>query len=135
MDLFWQFNCVLMLNWIVWNRADYLHINGFGVKKLQRLICHKIQPTNQPTNQRYIYSHAHIYIYIIMKSCRQNGFHWFSFATCPYCQSFLASHAVSVQSRYICLRWSTKTGESMCRKWGAWGKFLEKLVLAFLRHV
>ena len=22
-----------MLNWIVWNRTDYLHKNGFGVKK------------------------------------------------------------------------------------------------------
>ena len=21
-----------MLNWIIWNRADYLHENGFGVK-------------------------------------------------------------------------------------------------------
>ena len=21
-----------MLNWIVWNRTDYLHENGFGVK-------------------------------------------------------------------------------------------------------
>ena len=25
-------NCVLMLNWIVLNRTDYLHKNGFGVK-------------------------------------------------------------------------------------------------------
>ena len=22
-----------MLNWIVWNRTDYLHKNGFGVKE------------------------------------------------------------------------------------------------------
>ena len=28
----WQLNCVLMLNWIVLNRTDYLHKNGFGVK-------------------------------------------------------------------------------------------------------
>ena len=27
---FWQLNCVLMLNWIVLNRTDYLHKNGFG---------------------------------------------------------------------------------------------------------
>ena len=30
--LFWQLNCVLMLNWIVWNSTDYFHKNGFGVK-------------------------------------------------------------------------------------------------------
>ena len=29
---FWQLNSVLMLNWIVLNRTDYLHKNGFGVK-------------------------------------------------------------------------------------------------------
>ena len=50
MELFWYLNCVLMLNWIVWNgtvfdietvlmlneivwnRTDYLHKNGFGIK-------------------------------------------------------------------------------------------------------
>ena len=41
-------NCILILNWIVWNRTDYLYKNGFGVDNLHRLICHK---TNQPTNQ------------------------------------------------------------------------------------
>ena len=29
---FWQLNCVFKLNWIVWNRTDYLYKNGFGVK-------------------------------------------------------------------------------------------------------
>ena len=29
---FWQLNGVLMLNWIVWNRTDYLYKNGFGMK-------------------------------------------------------------------------------------------------------
>ena len=32
LELFWHLKCVLMLNWIVWNRADYLHKNGFSVK-------------------------------------------------------------------------------------------------------
>ena len=41
-------NCVLMLNWIVWNRTDYLYKHGFDVKYQRRLICHKTQPTNQP---------------------------------------------------------------------------------------
>ena len=40
---------VLMLNYIFWNRTDYLYKNGFGVN-LQRLVYHK-NPTNQPTNQ------------------------------------------------------------------------------------
>ena len=25
-------NSVLMLNWIAWNRTDYLHKNGIGIK-------------------------------------------------------------------------------------------------------
>ena len=25
-------NCVLILNWIIWNRIDYLYENGFGIK-------------------------------------------------------------------------------------------------------
>ena len=32
-NVFWQLNCVLMLNWIVFNRTDYLHKDGSGVKK------------------------------------------------------------------------------------------------------
>ena len=32
---FWQLNCVLMLNWTVFNRTDYLHKNGFGVKAIK----------------------------------------------------------------------------------------------------
>ena len=38
-----------MLNRIVWNRTDYLHKNGLGVKWPTNLIHHKNQPTNQPT--------------------------------------------------------------------------------------
>ena len=39
-----------MLNWIVWNRTDYLYKMDLALKNLQRLTCHK-NPTNQPTNQ------------------------------------------------------------------------------------
>ena len=28
---FWQLNCVLMLNWIVWKRTVYFYKNGFGI--------------------------------------------------------------------------------------------------------
>ena len=31
-NVFDRLNCVLMLNWIVLNRTDYLHKDGFGVK-------------------------------------------------------------------------------------------------------
>ena len=37
-----------MLNWIVRNRTDYLYKNDLVLNNLQRLICHKTQPTNQP---------------------------------------------------------------------------------------
>ena len=32
-----------MLNWIIWNRTDYLHKMDLALHKLQRLICHKTQ--------------------------------------------------------------------------------------------
>ena len=31
---FWQLYCVLMLNWIVWNRTDFLYKNGFAIEYL-----------------------------------------------------------------------------------------------------
>ena len=43
-----------MLNWIVWNVTDYLHKNGFGLNNLQRLICHKTQPTKP--NQTWLFN-------------------------------------------------------------------------------
>ena len=42
---FWQLNCVIMLKWIVLNRTYHLDL---ALNNLQRLICHKIQLTNQP---------------------------------------------------------------------------------------
>ena len=37
-----------MLNWNVINRTYYLYENGLALNNLQRLICHKNEPTNQP---------------------------------------------------------------------------------------
>ena len=39
-----------MLNWIVLNGNDYLHKMHLALNSQQRLICHKTQPINQPTN-------------------------------------------------------------------------------------
>ena len=39
-----------MLNRIVLNRTDYLHKMDLVLNNLQKLICHKTQQTNQPTN-------------------------------------------------------------------------------------
>ena len=41
---------VLTLNWIVWNSTDYLYKIDLALNNLQKLICHKTQPTNHPTN-------------------------------------------------------------------------------------
>ena len=41
-------NCVLTLNWIVLNRTICIKID-LALNNLQRLICHKAQPTNQPS--------------------------------------------------------------------------------------
>ena len=39
-----ELNCVLWLNWIVWNRTVYMYKNGFGINDLQWLICHETKP-------------------------------------------------------------------------------------------
>ena len=31
--------------WLIWNRTDFLYKNGFGIRYIQSLICHKIQAT------------------------------------------------------------------------------------------
>ena len=41
-----------MLNWIVCDRTDYLHKNGFGVNNQQSLLCHETKP-NQTNRQFY----------------------------------------------------------------------------------
>ena len=38
-----------MLNWIVWNGTIFIEMD-LAWNKLQRLICHKTQTNNQPTN-------------------------------------------------------------------------------------
>ena len=32
LKLFWDLNCVFMLNWIVWNRTVYKYKSWFGIK-------------------------------------------------------------------------------------------------------
>ena len=43
-----ELSCVLMLNWIVWNRTVSLYKMELALNNLQCLICHKNQLTNQP---------------------------------------------------------------------------------------
>ena len=38
-----------MLNLVIWNITDYLYKMDLALNNLQKLICHKNQPTNQPT--------------------------------------------------------------------------------------
>ena len=48
--LYLHLNCVFILNWIVWNRTIFIKMD-LALNDLKRLICHKTQITNQPTNQ------------------------------------------------------------------------------------
>ena len=45
--LYLHLNCVLLLNWIVWNRTIFIKMD-LALNKLQWLICHITQTTNQP---------------------------------------------------------------------------------------
>ena len=41
---FWQLNCVVRLNWIVWNRTDYLYKNGIGFYVISTPCWYDIKP-------------------------------------------------------------------------------------------
>ena len=68
-----HWNCILMLNRIIWNRTVYMYKNGFGSNNLQRLMCYKTKP-NQ-TKLRLFYAkkfeyHIHYtFISIFLCSC------------------------------------------------------------------
>ena len=49
--LYLHLNCVVTLNWIVWNRTIFIKID-LALNNLQRLICHKTL-NNQPTSQSW----------------------------------------------------------------------------------
>ena len=38
--------------WIIWNRIVYLYKMDLALNNLQKLICHKNQPTNEPLHNR-----------------------------------------------------------------------------------
>ena len=52
-NCFWQSNCVLMLNWIVWKLFEIELIicikMDLALNNLQRLICHKTYPPFKPS--------------------------------------------------------------------------------------
>ena len=51
---FWQLNYILILNWIVFNRTDYIYIKmDLALNNLQRLISHKTQETNQSESTEF----------------------------------------------------------------------------------
>ena len=52
--LYLHLNCVFILNWIIWNRTICIKMD-LALNNLQRLICHKTQPTKQPI-KRILYS-------------------------------------------------------------------------------
>ena len=55
-----------MLNWIVFNRTDYLHEMDLALNNLQRLITHKTQQTKP--NQTNVYIYIYIYMGIFIES-------------------------------------------------------------------
>ena len=52
-----------MLNWIVWNRTDYLSENGFGIKQPTKVDM----PLNQTTNQINRY-YIEVYWKVLLRS-------------------------------------------------------------------
>ena len=49
-ELCFDVKTVLMLNWIVWKRAVYMHKNGFGINNLQWLMYHKTKQNQAKPN-------------------------------------------------------------------------------------
>ena len=65
-------NCVLVLNWIVWNRTVYLYKIGFGFKQ-QMLILHKTKPNQTKPDQTKQKPGWVIYIQSFASSCFFHG--------------------------------------------------------------
>ena len=59
-----------MPNWIVWNRIDYLQKMDLVLNNLQRLICHKAQPTN--FLKKMSFNKNFIKVNVIINSCKFN---------------------------------------------------------------
>ena len=49
--MFWHRKCVLMLNWVVWNRTVYMCKNESHFNNLQWLMCHKNRTKLSSINQ------------------------------------------------------------------------------------
>ena len=45
-ELFWHWNCVLMLNWNIWNRTFYMFKMDLALNNLQWLMCRKTKTKN-----------------------------------------------------------------------------------------
>ena len=75
-----------MLNWIGWNRTICMKVN-LALNNKQRLICHKTQPTNQPTSIFRFFSLVFFYTVIYKVFLyNTNNFH-----TVVWFQAFLSN--------------------------------------------
>ena len=77
-------NCVLMLNWIIWNRSTFIKMD-LALNNLQRLICYKTQTTYQN-------HYSAVFLLTISKSCLLSKSRW---SLCiPKSQNIFAHHFV-----------------------------------------
>ena len=61
--MFFTTKLFILLNWIVWNRnTDYWHKIDLALNKLQRMICHKTQPTHFCAN--FLFLHIMLLIFL-----------------------------------------------------------------------
>ena len=79
-----------MLNSIVWNRTDIYMKRDLALNNLQKLICHKTQPTNQLTNQSALFYVVFVSMHRCYIQCWQVIFHFLFLTHC------------------LCLLWSVK---------------------------
>ena len=61
--LYLNLNCVLMLNWIVWNRTIIIKMD-LALNNLQSTICHKTQKTNQPSMLWHNGWHSFLWVWV-----------------------------------------------------------------------
>ena len=60
--------CILMLNWILWNRTAYMYKNRFVINNLQWLMRHKTKP-NQTKPSLTLTLSTYIHTYVCMYVC------------------------------------------------------------------
>ena len=90
-----------MLDWIVFNGTDYLHEMDLALNNLQRLICHKTQPTKP--NHSPVHPNRSLIIRCSLISYHRHVRVWHYKFFCPLIYLFRCNNKYACKCKKICM--------------------------------